>query len=101
MQEAYADTRKEADYKRMLLESFSTELQNIEPGDTADSNLEWLWSRATRLGADNDEIRAVLCQLAIHFGVSALNTPCISQILNDAERDQHHRIQAMVDCLQN
>ena len=101
MQEARNEPMNESKYKELLLEEFSGELLALEPADSAKSNLDWLWNRATSLGADNDEIRAVLCQLAIHFGVSALNAPCVGKILSDTELSTRQRIQALSDCLQN
>ena len=91
-------------YKKLLLEAHEEELKALDVYQSAESNLDWLWSSVQKLGLSSeagidDEIGCALCQLSLHYGRSALEQVEVMTILNQTDMNNQQKIEAIVYCL--
>jgi hypothetical protein len=87
-------------YKQQLLKEYEQALKDLDVYQTLESNLDWLWGSVKNLNPAMDErTQCALCQLALYYSRSALETAEVISLLNDTSLEAQARIEGVVDYL--
>jgi len=87
-------------YHYLLIQEYSEALKGLSPEYSAQENLEWLWGSFSQIENSNLELQSGLCQLALHFGRSALNSPDVENILAASGLETQAKLEQIMAVLQ-
>jgi hypothetical protein len=94
--------KKEQRYKDLLLQEQKEALVSLDPYQSPEDNVNWLWSSFKKLEGTvpiDDELLCSLCQMALHYGRSSLEHGNVFYILNEPDKSNQQRIEALIEHL--